>query len=250
MTGEPRDASSLALGALGAAAAALVHPHDVVGTVTDLLFGAVEATGATEAGLVTSVEHKTLQLLAATSHRPQTLDLHQALAGAGPTLEAVRTGKVVAARGADEIARRWTRLAPSFERAGYCAVQAVPLTWHRAVIGALTLFFSEEVLYLEAHPVAQAFADLATVAIVHSDEVNALELARRTAAALDERTAIEQAKGVLFHHLQISMDAAYSALMELSAERGQSIGATAEWVITHPADVLSRDPDLDVPTAS
>src|ERR1700712_1126173 len=130
--------------ALSEVAAALVQPHDVVGTAIRLLQAATETSGAVAAGLIMRrLGQDRLQLLAATSHRAEELEVYQAQQEQGPCFDAVNTGKTVRADTSDEITDRWPITATAFDRAGYCAVQAVPLRWHDDVIGALNLFWTD-----------------------------------------------------------------------------------------------------------
>src|ERR1700712_1095266 len=131
--------------ALSEVAAALVQPHDVVGTAIRLLQAATETSGAVAAGLIMRrLGQDRLQLLAATTHRAGGLEGFQAQHQQGRGFDAVESGEEVRARGMAEITARWPDVAVAFSRAGYSAVHALPLRWHRDVIGALNLFWSGE----------------------------------------------------------------------------------------------------------
>ena len=228
-----------AIGAVGAAAAALVRPRDVVGTTIRLLAAAAGSVGAAGAGLVMRrLGQDDLQLLAATSHRTEEFELYQAQQAQGPCFDAVETGQIIDAAGR-QIGDRWPQVAGAFQRAGYTAVQAVPLRWHRDVIGALNFFWADEQGAATADPqLGELFADLATLTIIHSDPVTATQILQRTGSALDERTVIEQAKGVLAEQQHLSMDAAYLQLLEIASGRDQLIGAAAAEIV----DRASRQP--------
>src|ERR1700712_4034770 len=129
--------------AVAAAAAALVRPYDVIGTAVGILTGAAHTAGATAGGLILRrLGQDRLQLLAATSHRAEELELYQVQHDQGPCFDAVETGEQITADHPAEIARRWPAVADAFNRAGIRAVHAVPLSWHGDVIGALNLFFT------------------------------------------------------------------------------------------------------------
>ncbi len=230
------DASDRALQGLTEAAAALVSPYDVVGTVTRLLIAAAASADAAAAGLIVRLTAADqLELLAATSHRAEELEAYQAQHRGGPCFEAAETGLPVVAHSRDQIQDRWPAVAPAFNRAGYMAVQAIPLHWDNHVIGALNLFWSIEIAGASGRLAGDVFADMATLAIMHSGTVSAAEVQRRTRAALDERTVIEQAKGVLAQQRRLSMDAAYGILLDMARREGQLIRATALAVIAGAA---------------
>lgn len=230
---QPGLAGPSAVQGLAAASAALVAPHDVIGTVTKLLLALTEATGAAGAGLILrrpGQDH--LDLLAATSHRAEELELYQAQVEQGPCFEAIVTGAPFSATTLVPIGQRWPGVAEAFLRAGYRSVQATPLRWDGIAIGALNVFWAEPGGYPVTHQeLAQAFADLATLTIIHAPTVPVSQVVHRTLAALDERTIVEQAKGVLAQDRRIPMDAAFTALLELAHRNQQLLTATAAEVI-------------------
>ena len=223
--------SDQAVQAVAAATAALVSPHDVIGTVAQLLQSAAGSVGSTAAGLILRrLGQDQLQLLAATSHRAEELEAYQAQHEEGPCFDAVETGVPVRANGRLELAARWPVAAPAFERAGYTAVQAFPLHWHEHVIGALNLFWTDQVTPVD-RSFGEIFANLATLIVIHSDPVTAGQVLNRTRSALDERTVIERAKGVLAHEKSLSMDAAYGSLLEQAARDRQQVTTTAAAIV-------------------
>ncbi len=102
---------------------------------------------------------------------------------------------------------------------------AVPLPWRGDVIGALNLLFAAKAS--PTHADVQVFADLATVAIMHAAPLTAPQVLARTRSALDERTIIEQAKGVLAQQHHLAMDAAYELMLATARDRGELLTVTA-----------------------
>ena len=228
----PQDPSGRAMQAVAEAAAVLVGPHDIVGATIRLLIAAADSVGAAGAGLIIRrLGQDRLQLLAATSHRAEELELYQAQQGQGPCFDTVETGRPVTAIGAQEISDRWPAMAAGFERAGFVAVQTHPLRWHDDTIGALNLFWAADRAPGAGSELGGVFADLATLTIIHSDPVTTTDVLARTRTALDERTVIEQAKGVLADQQDLSMDGAYRALLDLAAQRGRQIGDVAAAIV-------------------
>ncbi len=222
-----------AMGSIGVVTAALVKPRDVVGTAIGLLQATVDAAGAAAAGLIMRhLGQDRLQLLAATSHRAEELEVYQAQHEQGPCYDAVETASIVRAGSAAEIVARWPDVAAAFDRAQFRSVQAVPLRWHGDVIGALNLFWDRDAAPID-WPFGIVFANLATLTVIHSDAVTAGQVLDRTRSALGERTIIERAKGVLAQEHDLTMDAAYTQLLELAARNDQLITTTAAAIVDH-----------------
>ncbi|ADB30271.1 ANTAR domain protein with unknown sensor [Kribbella flavida DSM 17836] len=221
-----------ALTELAAATSTLTADHDVVGTTTLLLAGCARAVGAAAAGvLLARPDDRELELLAATSHRAEELDLYQLQVEQGPCLDAVRTVETVTATGVREIEHRWPLLVDTFRAVGVGGVRAVPLLWHGDALGAMNLFFADSAAVEGSGSVAQAFADIATIAIVHSGRVMPHAVIAQARAALDERVVVEQAKGVLAQTDQLELDKAFDRLLTLAAERGRPLGTVAAEVV-------------------
>ncbi len=77
----------------------------------------------------------------------------------------------------------------------------------------------------------QAFADMATLILLTPQHIAAPDLVARTREALEARTVVEQAKGVLAYQNGVSVDRAYKLLMELSGTDGLTLTAAAESVV-------------------
>jgi GAF domain-containing protein len=110
----------------------------------------------------------------------------------------------------------WPLFAAQAKSEGFLSVHALPMRLRRQVIGALNLFAHDPVqLPDEDVRVAQAFADIATIAILQERLVKEREvLATQLQTALDSRVIIEQAKGVLAERLGFDMDTAFSMLRD------------------------------------
>jgi hypothetical protein len=223
-----------AAGVLAGTAATLVKPHDVLGTVTRLLIAATEATGAAAAGLILRrLGQDHLELLAATSHRAEELELYQVQSEHGPCFDAVEAARPSSATSAEEIARRWPEVAGPFAKAGYRSAYASPLIWQGDAIGALNLFWTrEEQQPDEAALLLQAFTDMCTLTIVHGGDIPISVVLQRVRAALNERTVIEQAKGVLAQQRRLTPDAAFTALLDLAVEADEPVTRTAATIVS------------------
>lgn len=228
----PRETSDRAFRALAKASAALVEPYDVVGIVTRLLIDCAEATGAASGGLLVQLGQDELELLAATSHRAEEIEIYQLQSRQGPCFQAARQGVACGAADYAQTVQMWPGLGTAFSAAGYQSVRATPLRWHGDVIGALNLFWAgghED--SIELVELIQAFADVATLAVVHSGQVPAAVVLERTKAALATRTVIEQAKGVIAYQRNLPMDAAFVVLLDIAERHRELLPDTATAII-------------------
>jgi hypothetical protein len=233
----PDSRAVIALHELALASSTLIGDQDVIGATTSFLVGCVRATGAAAAGLVVSRPgDNQLELLASTSHRAHELELYQLQVDEGPCVEAVRTVKPVTVSGIRQIASRWPSMTKAFRRADFDGAHAAPLIWHGEALGAINLFFAEGSSAEGVGEVAQMFADLATIAIVHSGRLSTQDVVERSRAALDERIVIERAKGVLAYAEDLPLDEAFDLLLALSVERGRPLGEVAAQVIEDATD--------------
>lgn len=78
---------------------------------------------------------------------------------------------------------------------------------------------------------AQVYGDLLTLVIANAGPLPSSAAQQRVEAALAERAAIEQAKGVLAVHRDVGMEEAYRLLVDLAAGTGQPIGQAARAVV-------------------
>jgi AmiR/NasT family two-component response regulator len=79
--------------------------------------------------------------------------------------------------------------------------------------------------------IAQAFADIASLVIIHAGHLPPTHITAQTRAALGERVVIERAKGVVAYTHNLPMDDAFDYLITLSRERQQSLTTIATSII-------------------
>jgi GAF domain-containing protein len=192
----------------------LVDDFDVVDLTVRLTEHSVELLDASAAGLLLVNGHGTLNLMAATNEATEVVELFQIQSDEGPCRDCIQTGAPVnVADLADEV-DRWPAFAPVALHAGLRAVHAVPMRLRAQVLGALNLFRTEPVMLQRSDlAIAQALADIATIALVQSRTIHESHLvADQLEEALQSRIAIEQAKGVLAQSLGIGVDEAFARM--------------------------------------
>jgi transcriptional regulator with GAF, ATPase, and Fis domain len=221
-----------AANALAAAVSSLVRDYDMVGTLSQLCDDCAEVMGATAAGIMLTDGSGPLEMMAASNHKAADIDLYEIQAGEGPCIEAARTGKMVVACSADEIIERWPAFGPEAVAAGFLAAVACPLRWHEDVVGAINVFLPKaRGMDGDEQRVVQAFADVATIAIIHAGLPPTGDLARSTRRALAARTVIEQAKGVIAAQTGFDMATCFDRLRALADARGQLLETVAQDVV-------------------
>lgn len=201
----------------------LVEDFDVVDLMMLLAERCVELLEAAAAGLLLDDGHGALCLVAATSEALETVELFQIQSDEGPCRDCFHSGRPVSTSDLAEEGGRWPRFAPVATAAGFRAAHALPLRLRGHVLGALNLFRTEPRALSRADlATAQAFADVATIAVLQSRAVHDSQLvADQLQEALQSRVVIEQAKGIVAQALELPMDQAFARLRRhaRSAER-------------------------------
>jgi transcriptional regulator with GAF, ATPase, and Fis domain len=194
----------------------MVAGFDVIDFMHVLTNRSVQLLDVSAAGLLLADPRGELRVVAASSEAARLLELFQIQNDEGPCLECFRSGQPVQVADLVAVAHRWPRFAPAAERAGFTAVQALPMRLREQVIGALNLFRTAPGAFDPADiRVGQALADVATISLLqernmrHSDTLN-----EQLQTALNSRVIIEQAKGKLAERLGLDMDQAFSLLRE------------------------------------
>jgi GAF domain-containing protein len=218
----------------------LVDEFDVVDLLYVLVFDCVEVLNATAAGLLLADESGTLQVAAASSEGARLLELFQIQNQEGPCLECYRVGAPVRTERLDGAETRWPLFAPAATAAGYVRVLALPMRLRGQVVGALNLLgdIHAPPISEAAVPIAQAMADIATIAILTDRLARSRDLlAGQLQAALDSRVMIEQAKGTLATRLDIDHAEAFELLRQRSRGYSRPLReVAAEVTATRPED--------------
>ncbi len=219
---------------------AMVSDYDVADVMADLLASCTELMPALAAAVLV-VDDRTggLELLTATSHQAEDLEALQTQAATGPCIDSIASGQMVAASSRSELAERWGTVGDAIVSAGYSNVRAVPMRWRGLVIGGLNVFGIAQP-HLDTHgpddpgeqaALAVAFADLATLVIVQSIDIQHEDVLARVHDAARARTVIEQAKGVLAEREGVSFSVAYDRLLIRSREDGRALTDLAADVV-------------------
>ncbi len=224
--------SKTAAQSLADAMAICVSVDDVAGVLVALLDECASALSADAVGVLVTTDHGELELLSSTSHDAAHLELFQIQQNRGPCLEVLSTDAEITAASAEEIVRRWDDVGQVVVDAGFHSVHAVPMRWHGETFGVLSTFATvERSLSAEEARLQQAFANVASLAIVTPSQFTSAKLRERVEAALLGRAVIEQAKGVLRYREGLSYAAAYGDLLGRAQRAGHSLTEVAEDIL-------------------
>ncbi|MBR7829287.1 GAF and ANTAR domain-containing protein [Actinospica sp. MGRD01-02] len=201
----------------------LGEDFDVVDLLERLAARCVAFSSAGAVGIVLSDGRGPLRNIAASQERAAFMELLQLQTGDGPCVECFRTGSMVRVpRVAAEI-ERWPQLVPALIEAGFPAVVALPLRLRESVIGAVNLFYpQEDPDVADDLPVAQAFSDVAALAMLNSPSrrTGPEDILARLQVTITNKVAVEQAKGFLAESGGISVEAAGTTLRDYAHAHG------------------------------
>ncbi|PRY64304.1 response regulator receiver and ANTAR domain protein [Glaciihabitans tibetensis] len=211
----------------------LMDSYDVVDLLSSLVTECVDLLDVQAGGLLIDGGDGNLELIASTSEEAEFVEIMQVAAGAGPCVDCFTTGLPISVSDLELSGDRW----PEFRRAaadrGFRSVHATPMRLRGRVIGAMNLL-STSVGTLDERDerLAQALADVAILGILQErSQRDPRFVAEQLHLALDSRVMVEQAKGVLAHTQNVSMDEAFNLLRAFARSSTQSLRVVAEGVV-------------------
>lgn len=213
----------------------LVDDFDLLDFLHTLVERTVELVDADAGGIMLADQRGGLEVMAASSHAAELVELFELQQDEGPCLEAFRSGQAVAKADVAEMTASWPTFTPMLIRAGFASAQAIPMRLRAEVIGALNVFrVGPGALDEDAAKLVRALADVATVGIVQQRVIRAQgELAEQLQEALNSRVLIEQAKGVLAERSGHSVDQAFTIMRSHARRTGTTLRSVAADVIGH-----------------
>ncbi|WP_328291399.1 GAF and ANTAR domain-containing protein [Kineococcus sp. NBC_00420] len=188
-----------------------------------------------------SGQGRQLQVVAASSEQMRVLEVIQLHINRGPCLEAYARGERVVAEDLEELRRRWADFATDVAAAGFRAVAAVPLRLREHKIGALGLFSDREHAPTDVDiDVAQAFADIATIALLQQQAIdNAEAVSAHLQHALESRVIIEQAKGIIATQQRIPVSDAFTVIRDHARSRNVKLSEVTRAIVA--GELTARD---------
>jgi GAF domain-containing protein len=211
----------------------LVDDFDVVDLLIRLADRCVEVLDVRAAGIMLAAPDGQLRVIASSSDAMRLLELFEIQAQEGPCLDSHRTGQPVVNQDLAAADGRWPRFAAEALAAGFQSVHALPMRLRGSVIGALNLFrVGPGEMGRTDLEVAQAFADVATIAILqHRAARDAQVINDQLTHALNSRVVLEQAKGMVAERLDLDMEASFAVLRTHARNHNLRLVDVAEAVI-------------------
>jgi GAF domain-containing protein len=212
----------------------LVDEFDVVDLLTLLADRCVEALDVAAAGIMLAGPDGALRVMASSSEAMRVLELFEVQSQEGPCLDCYHTAQPVLNQDLATAASRWPRFASEAVEAGFQSVQALPLRLRGTVIGALNLFHTDtSAMDQDDVDVAQAFADIATIAILQHRAVREGQVVNEHLNhALNSRIVIEQAKGMVAEREGLDMEQSFSMLRDHARNHNLRLAELAGLVIS------------------
>jgi GAF domain-containing protein len=217
----------------------LIDDYDVIEFLLMVTNRTAELIGASDVGLLLADQRGRLQFMAASNEDVKRLELFQVQVNEGPCFDAFQTGQPVVNADLQDAGDRWPHFAPRAAADGYRSAHAFPLRLRHDVIGAIGVFGTDVGHWesTEIH-IAQALAHVATIGLLQERAVRRGEvLAEQLQSALNSRIVIEQAKGAIAQHRNVSVDDAFLMLRDHARRTKRRLGDVAHAALTDPTSL-------------
>ena len=207
----------------------LVDDYDVVDLLQVLVDTCRDLLDTTAAGILLADSRGELELVVSTSEASRLVEMMQLSAEAGPCIESFRSGRRVSVPDIEHSADEWQQFRGAALAQGFRSMDALPLRLRDATIGTLNLLRAEPGAASEDDIMAaQAFADVATIGILHERSIReSAVLSEQLQAALTSRIVIEQAKGVVSHTRGVPIDDAFTLMREYARSHNLGLSVVA-----------------------
>lgn len=207
--------------------------YDELELLRDLVDSCVRILDADAAGIALARDD-TLGLVIATNEDMKTVELFQFEQQEGPCLTAFLSGETVHSADLETDGHeRWPRWTPKALALGFRSADAFPMRLHGEMIGALNVYtVRQRTLTDRDSRLGLAFADMATIGLVHQRASDQGEIVRQQLQhALDSRVIIEQAKGILSGREGVTPQEAFDRLRRHARANNQKIAETSRAVV-------------------
>src|SRR3954447_4049497 len=210
--------------------------------VTDLTVDAVD--GADMAGITMIVEGRQRTAVFTDDLAPE-LDQTQYDTGEVPCLAAFQTGEIHAIDDTFEEGR-WPEFRRTAAEHGIHSILSLPMVVNKTGLGAMNLYSRRERAFPAAdHEVGALFASQAAIVLANSQAYwDAREMSVRLGAAMEHRSVIEQAKGMLMATQRCGEDEAFQLLITASQRENVKLRDIARRIVDD-ATLRNRPPSVE-----
>lgn len=222
------------LDALSLLTQTLAADSDVIDIMQTLVEACSSVLDVDAAGvLLADPESDVLDLVASTDDSTRVVEAMQLSASAGPCIEAYRTSSIVSIADLSAATGPFASFRDVALAEGFRSVYAIPMRLRTHTIGALNLFRARVgELGSTDRRAAQTLTDVATVGVLRERSMRASQLVQQQLQrALDSRVVIEQAKGILAHTHDLTMDAAFSRIRTFARHERLSIAVVSQRLV-------------------
>jgi GAF domain-containing protein len=218
----------------------LIADFDLIDFLQSIVDSSREILGVDAVGLLLVGNHGGLSVVAASSPQARMLELFQLQSHEGPCLDCYHTGKAITSTDLVAEQDRWPRFARQAIDSGVAAVHALPMRLRQEVFGGMNLFATiPGALDAELLQVGQALTNLAAVALLAERASSHQDLLiEQLQTTLNNRLAIEQAKGIIAERAVVKVDEASELLRRRAIQGHQKISDLAVAVVRNDAAVI------------
>ncbi|MCX4783463.1 GAF and ANTAR domain-containing protein [Streptomyces sp. NBC_01264] len=193
----------------------LIDDFDLIDFLQQLSVRCMELLDVAAVGIMLADQHEVLQTMAASDEHTRLLELFATQHDQGPCVDCYKSGepRTNINLSDPQITSGWPQFAPRAAETGFVTANAIPLRLRGRVIGVMGLFQTDpDPLSAQDIALAQALADVATIAILQQRTVAHSEVERvQLQHALTSRIVLEQVKGILAERWQVTVDEAFAA---------------------------------------
>lgn len=211
----------------------VLDSFDIIEFLDNLTERCLEVLDVDAAGLMLADREGRLTLMAATVHEVRVLGLFELQVQEGPCIECYETGLAITNVSLVESRERWPKFGPAALESGFGTTHAVQMRLRGHVIGALNLLTRDERSLSDGDlAVGQAMADMATIGLVHQRNAdNQTALTEQLQIALNSRVLVEQAKGALSNHANVSLSEAFNMMRDYARRNELKLSNVASGVV-------------------
>lgn len=206
-------------------------PQNPDAVLTDLTARLVEIFGLGAAGLILA---EAGEPTSAVGFPPGADALEQVgTERAGPCVEALRTGEPLAIADINAYADRWPGFCAAARDRGLGSALGLPLRLGGESLGAMALYAAERREWsAEDQQAAVVLADMVTAHLIHASRLRRQEqLTEQLQTALESRTVIEQAKGLVAARRGVSVDDAFELIRRHARTHHVTVRAVADAIV-------------------
>ena len=223
---------SLFLRTLSEFSAKLLSSYDIDTVLQDLMERLREVLALDGAGVALSKNGR-LEFATAVPKRLAELERTQIQHQTGPCVDAYRSGQVVTITDLHGHRDRWPEYCTVAERLGMSSVAGIPMRLTGNAFGALNLYGAGARSWPQDDiAAAVVMADMATSYLINASQLRQQDqLNEQLQGALESRAIIEQAKGIVAHGHDITVDQAFKHIRTHARAHNVTVRSVAEAIV-------------------